>query len=125
MMKKLLVMALGLGFLLFGIGAYLQSLPSSENKRVHSIVREYSPYYLDKRFGGLSILSKKDKKFKEKPSNLEVFHRLEALERQWASTHMKLENNQIVISDDNHTVVGNVPLKNKKELDFVHKYYGI
>jgi len=124
-MKRLLFIALGLGFLLFGIGAYLQSQPSAENKRVHSIVRKYSPYYLDKRFGGLSILSKKDKEFKEKPSNLEVFHRLEALERQWASTHMKLENNQIIISDDNSTVVGNVPLKSKKELDFVHEYYGI
>ncbi len=124
-MKRLLFLALSLGFLLFGVGAFLQSQPSAENKRVHEILKHYSPYYLDKRFGGLSILSKQDKEFKEKPSNFELFHRLEILERQWAATHMKLENNRIVIKDDNHTIIGNVLLKNKDELEFVHKYYGI
>jgi len=124
-MKKLLFIALGLGFLFFGIGAYLQSKPSPKNTRIYALIKQYSPYYLDKRFGGLQIMSKEDKTFKEKPDNMEVFHRLESLEKAWGKTHLKMDNSQLSVTDNNGTIVTTLPLKNQEEVDFVHRYYGL
>ena len=50
-------------------------------------------------------MSKTDKEFKEKPSNMEVFHRLEFLEKEWGKTHIKIIDNQVAIFDDNQTVL--------------------
>lgn len=124
-MSKILFIAVSLMFLFFGISAYIQGRPTPKNERVYSLVKEYSPYYIDKRFGGLSILSKNDKEFKEKPSNLEVFHRLEALEKEWASTHMSLDGSTVVIKGDNSNAVSKIPLDSPPEIEFVHSYYGI
>ena len=71
--KKYLPVALVLGFILFGLDAFFQSKPSSKNKRIYKTVQKYSPYYLDKRFGGLQIMSKEDPEFKEKPNNMTLF----------------------------------------------------
>ncbi len=124
-MKKLLFIALGLGFLFFGIGAYLQSKPTPKNTRIYTFVKQYSPYYLDKRFGGLQIMSKEDKEFKEKPDNMEVFHRLESLEKAWGKRHLKIDNFQLSVTDNNGSTITTTPLKNRDEIDFVHRYYGL
>ena len=124
-MKKILFIALAVGFLLFGVSAYLQSKPSAKNSRIYNVVKKYSPYYLDKRFGGLEILNREDKEFKEKPTNMKVFHRLEELEKKWAKEHLKLENNTLVIQDNNRSVLESVSLDNQDEIDFVHIFYGL
>jgi len=124
-MKKTLFIALGIGFLLFGIGAYLQSKPSPKSERIYKIIKQYSPYYLDKRFGGLQIMSKEDKDFKEKPDNMEVFHRLESLEKRWGKQHLQIDKTTLFVKDNNHTVIKTVPLANQKEVDFVRSYYGL
>jgi len=124
-MKKILFIALAIGFILFGIDAYIQSKPTPKNERIYQEVKEFSPYYLDKRFGGLQIMSKTDKEFKEKPSNMEVFHRLEYLEKKWGKTHLKLENGVLVIHGDTGEVLKSVTLKSKDEIQFVHTFYGI
>jgi len=43
-----------------------------QNKSKAPILRDknYSPYYLEKRFGGLEILSRDDKSLKRKPDNI-------------------------------------------------------
>ncbi len=124
-MKKILFIALGIGFLLFGISAYLQSKPSPKNTRIYTLIKQYSPYYLDKRFGGLQIMSREDKDFKEKPDNMEVFHRLESLEKAWGKRHLKIDNSQLSIADNNGSIITTIPLKNRDEVDFVHRYYGL
>jgi len=124
-MKKLVFIALGIGFILFGINAYLQSKPSPKNRRIYQAVQEFSPYYLDKRFGGLQIMSKTDKEFKEKPSNMEVFHRLEFLEKRWGEKHLTLEKDMLVIHGDKGEVLKRITLKNGEEKNFVHTYYGL
>ena len=43
------------------------------NKRIYKELKPYIPYYLEKRIGGFSILSKEDN-IKEKPPITEVFH---------------------------------------------------
>jgi len=124
-MKKILFIALSAGFLFFGFAAYMQSKASPKNKRIYQAVHRFSPYYLEKRFGGLQIRSKTNKDFKEKPSNMEVFHRFDDLEKKWAKTHLKLNNGAIVIRDSNGTPLGTIPLKTDKEKQFVHTFYGL
>jgi len=124
-MKKILFIALGVGFILFGISAYLQSKPSPKSERIYKIIKQYSPYYLDKRFGGLQIMNKEDKSFKEKPDNMEVFHRLESLEKIWGKQHLILNDTTLLIKDNNGTVVKTIPLRDQKEIHFVKFYYDI
>lgn len=124
-LRKYLPVALFLGFFLFGLAAFLQSKPTAKNERVYKTVQQYSPYYLDKRFGGLEILNKEDPKFKEKPNNMTLFKEFERLEKVWGQKHLTIENNQLIIRDNNGSQLSALPLQNKKEIDFIHRYYGI
>ncbi len=123
--RKYLPFALFAGFLLFGLNAFMQSRPAPKNTRIYTEVQHFSPYFLDKRFGGLEIRSKTDPDFKEKPNNMTLFQEFERLEREWGKQHLKLQKNTLLILDDNGTVQKEVPLQNKAELDFIHRYYRI
>jgi len=123
--RKYLPIALVMGFFLFGLDAFFQSRPSAKNERVYNTIQQYSPYYLDKRFGGLQIMSKEDPDFKEKPTNMTLFNEFSRLEKEWAKTHLKLDNSNLIILDNNSTQILSLPLHTIEEFDFVHKYYGI
>jgi hypothetical protein len=124
-MKKYLPLALFLGFLFISIVTFINSKPSSKNARVYKIVKEYSPYYFQKSFGGLKILSKEDKNFKEEPENTKLFKRFEELERNWGKKHLKIKDNKLEIYDNSNKLLKTVELKTKDEVDFVHRYYGV
>jgi len=124
-MKKYIFWALGAGFIFLGFSAYVQSLPEKKNNRIYTEVKKFSPYYIDKRFGGLRILNKEDESFKEKPDNIQVFHRLDELEKAWGKRHLKLTNSQLLIVDANGTTQSTIPLKTEDELKFIHTFYGI
>ena len=124
-MKKYLFWALGLAFIVFGFSAYIESVPEPKNDRVYNEIKKFSPYYLDKRFGGLRILSKEDEEFKEKPTNMQVFHRLDKLEKDWGKAHLKLDNQTLTIVDNNGTTQSTITLQNADEIAFVHTFYGI
>ena len=123
--KKYLPIALFLGFFIFGLDAFFQSKPSAKNERVYKTVQQYSPYYLDRRFGGIQIMSKEDPEFKEKPTNKTLFNEFSRLEKLWAKTHLKVENSDLIILDNNGTQISSLPLQTIEEIDFVHQYYGI
>ena len=123
--KKYLPIALLLGFLMFGISAFMQSKPSDKNERVYKTVQKFSPYYLDKRFGGLQIMNREDTEFKEKPNNMTLFKEFERLEKEWGKKHLSIKNNTLLIVDNNGTLVHKLMLNSKDELDFVHIFYGI
>jgi len=122
---KYLVWALGLSFLLLGINAFLQSRPEAKNERVYREIKKYSPYYLDKRVTGLDIKSREDRSFKESPSSMELFHELDRLEKTWGKKHLKLQKNMLTVLDKNGTIRAGIELKNRDEIDFVHRFYGI
>lgn len=124
-MRKLLPVALALVFLGLGIDAFLESKPAAKNERVYTFVQTYSPYYMEKRFGGLQIKSKEDTEFKETPSNMTVFKAFESLEKTWGQKHLKLEGNHLVVYDSNLTAIGSLPLSTQNELTFIQNYYGI
>jgi len=123
-MKKYLFPALAIALTFMMVIAFQQAKPT-QKAPIYKEVQKYSPYYLDKRFGGLQIMSKTDEKFKEKPTNMEVFHRLEYLEKEWAKTHLKIVENQVIISDNNGTEVVKLPIKTKEDSSFLHSFYGI
>jgi hypothetical protein len=124
-MKNYVFWALGLAFIVFGFSAYFESVPEPKNDRVYTEIKKFSPYYLDKRFGGLRILSKEDEEFKEKPTNMEVFHRLDKLEKDWGKAHLKLQSNNLIVLDNNGSIEANITLQNDKEIAFIHKFYGV
>jgi hypothetical protein len=123
--KKYLPIALFLGFLFVGLIAFMEGKPSSKNKRIYKIVQTYSPYYLDKRFGGLSIKNKEDKEFKENPNNMTLFKEFERLEKEWGQKHLILKENTLIIKDNNGSQINIVPLQDRNEVEFIHRYYGI
>lgn len=124
-MKKYLPIALLIGFILFGLSAFIQSKPSDKNDRVYTTVQKYSPYYMDKRFGGLTIMNKEDPEFKEKPDNMTLFKEFERLEKKWGKTHLKIVANTLIILDNNGSEQATLPLQNKEELDFAQTFYGL
>lgn len=123
--RKYLPLALMLSFFALGISAFMQSKPSQKNERIYKAVKEYSPYYTDQRFGGIQIMSKEDTDFKEEPSNMELFKRLDELEKTWGKKHLKLENNTLIILDKNGSQQAALPLTAPEEIQFVHQFYGI
>lgn len=123
--KKFLPIMLVLGFILFGLDAFLQSKPSSKNKRVYTAIQKYSPYYLEKRFGGLQIMNKEDTHFKEKPNNMTLFKEFERLEKAWGKTHLEIKDHQLLIKENNGSIRDTLMLQSQEELAFVHTYYGI
>ncbi len=123
--RKYLPFALFLGFFIFGLNAFLESKPSSKNARVYKTVQEYSPFYIDKRFGGLQIMSKEDSSFKEKPNNMTFFKEFERLEKEWGKKHLKLDNNTLLILDNSGKTKSTLPLNSRDEIEFVHHYYGV
>ena len=124
-LKKYLPIALLIGFILFGLSAFFQSKPSPKNNRVYKTVQQYSPYYMDKRFGGLTILNKEDPEFKEKPNNMTLFKEFERLEKTWGKTHLKIENNTLIILDNNGSQQATLPLQTNEESDFARQFYGL
>ena len=124
-LNRYLPIALFFGFLSMSIIIFIYSKPTLKSARVYKIIREYSPYYLEKRFGGLEILDKRDKEFKLKPSNESLFKTFEELERKWGKRHIRVSSNKVFIVDDKNTTLKSFELKNKKERDFIKRYYGI
>ncbi len=122
-MRNYLLLALGVGFLLLAFNAYQNAKPTKKAP-IYREIRKYSPYYLEKRFGGLEILSKEDKNFKEKPNNMEIFHRFEDLEKEWGKKHLKIDNNSLKIIDKNLTIK-TINFISENDINFIHRYYGI
>jgi hypothetical protein len=125
MMKNIVFLALGVAFLFYGIVAYKTSMPETRNKRIYQAVKKYSPYYLEKRFGGLEIRSKMDKEFKEKPDNMKVFHRLDNLEKEWGKKHLKRNGKILEIYDNTGKLIAKIQLKTPDEESYVHSFYGL
>lgn len=123
-MKKYLFMALGLGLILMSFIAFQQGKPSPK-ATIYKELKKYSPYYIEKRFGGLQIMNKNNEKFKEKPANVELFRRLDYLEQSWGKEHLKIVDNQLAVLDDNGSIITTVPILSQEENNFLNSFYGI
>lgn len=124
-MKNYLLIALSFGFTLILFTAFQEAKPTSKDAPIYKEIKNYSPYYVDKRFGGLQIMSKTDEDFKEKPTNMEVFHRLDALEKAWGKEHLKLQENQLLVLDENGSEITKLSITTQQDSQFIHHFYGI
>jgi len=123
-MRNYLFIALTLGLTLLAFNAFQSAKPTPKSA-IYQSIKPYSPYYIEKRFGGLQIRSKLDENFKEKPSNMEIFHRLESLEKEWGKEHLRIQDNTLTILDQNNTTQTTLPISTAKDRQFLHQYYGI
>jgi hypothetical protein len=123
-MKKYLFPSLAIALTFMAIMAFQQAKPTPKAP-IYKEVQKYSPYYIDKRFGGLQLMSKTDESFKEKPTNMEVFHRLEYLEKEWAKNHLKIRNKKVLITDNNGTEMATISISTEEDAQFIHSFYGI
>lgn len=123
--KNYLLPFLFSGFIVMGVSAYLQSRPEDKNHEIYQQIKVYSPYYLDKRFGGLQIMSKTDKAFKEQPDNMEVFHRLDRLEKEWGKNHLRIRESNLIVTDDSNKTLAVILIKNREDRRFLEEFYEI
>ncbi len=123
-MSNLLMLGFFLGFIIIGALAMKESMPATKDKRVYKALKAYMPYDLEKRIGGFYIVTKMTGD-KEKPPASEVMIRLDELEKEWGKSHLKLENETLIILDDEKKIVKKLILNDHLEVKWVKEFFGI
>ncbi len=124
LVKKVFISALLLAFLVMGIVSMQRAMPETKEDRIYKAIKVFSPYHLEKRLGGLTILSSKDEEFKEKPSAAEVLHRLDELDKEWAKEHLSIQDNDLIVTKDDNTTV-KIFIQTPKERAFLKSFFGL
>ncbi|WP_373001062.1 hypothetical protein [Sulfurimonas sp.] len=122
--KKGLIFGLLFGFLVLGILSMQRATPQHKEERIYKAIKVYSPYELEKRIGGLTILNKQTG-IKEKPSAAEVLHRLDELDQEWGKKHLVVKDNDVIILGDNNQTVVKIFIESEKERAFLKTFFGI
>jgi len=123
-MKKVIIFGVFTVAILMGVLSMKRAVPDAKEARIYKEIQVYSPYQMEKRIGGLVIIDKRDGR-KEKPSNAEVFHRMDELEQGWGKEHLRIDGNDLhVIGENNQTII-RIFIETPKEKEFLHTFYGI
>jgi len=122
--KKGIFIGVIFAFLVLGFVSMQRAMPEAKEERIYKEITLYSPYRVEKRMGGLTIVNK-ETGTKEKPSAAEFYHRLDEVQKEWGKTHLKIENNTVEIFGDNNLSVAKIFIENNKEKEFVKSFYGI
>jgi hypothetical protein len=123
LVKKVFIFTLLAGFLTMGILSMKRAMPEEKEERIYKAFKVYSPYQLEKRMGGLTIINK-ETDVNEKPSAAEVLHRLDELDKKWAKEHLSVENNTLLISRENNSTI-QISIQTPKERAFIKSFFGI
>lgn len=121
--SKIFLLAFIVIVFIVGFIGFKDSLPQNKNDRVYTILQEYLPYTLEKRLGGFSIVYK-DGRDKEKPSNADLFHITDKLDKDWGKEYLKLENSILVVLDKDKKELRKIELS-QDELIWVKEFFGI
>ncbi len=122
--KKGLFIGFLFAFLVMGYVSMQRAMPDAKEDRIYKAIRVYSPYKVEKRMGGLTIVDSRNGE-KEKPSAAEFYHRLDEVDQIWGNKHLKVENNNVVVMGDNNQSVVKIYLESEDERKFVKSFYGI
>jgi len=122
--KKIIFIGIIVSFFVMGFISMQRAMPAEKESRIYKAIKVYSPYKLEKRIGGLTIIDSRTG-IKEKPSAAEVYLRLDELEKTWAKEHLRLENSDVVVLGDNNQSIVKIYIENDKEMSFVKSFYGI
>ncbi len=123
LVKKVFIFALLSAFLVMGFLSMKRAMPENKEERIYKAIKAYSPYKLEKRLGGLTIINIKDGT-KEKPSAAEVLLRIDELDKKWAKEHLSILNNDVIIRKDDNTTV-KIFMQTPKERVFIKSFFGI
>ena len=123
-MKKALMFGLLAGFLVLGILAMQRAQPSPKEARIYKQIEVYSPYRLEKRIGGLSIIDERTGE-KEKPSAAEVMHRFDEQNQHWGKKHLVIVEDTLIVTGENNVTVGKIHIETPKEREWIIQFYGI
>jgi len=122
--KKGLFIGFLFAFLVMGYVSMQRAMPEAKEDRIYKAIRVYSPYKVEKRMGGLTIIDSRDGR-KEKPSAAEFYHRLDEVDKEWGVKHLRVDSNDVVILGDNNQTVVKIYLETEAERKFVQSFYGI
>ena len=122
--KKGLLIGFLFAFLVMGYVSMQRATPDSKEERIYKAIKVYSPYKLEKRIGGLTIINTQSG-IKEKPSAAEVLHRLDELDKKWGKSHLRVSNNDLVVLGDNNQSIVKIFIETEKERAFLKRFYGI
>ncbi|MCK5110101.1 MAG: hypothetical protein KAQ94_01180 [Arcobacteraceae bacterium] len=121
-LSNLFIIGLTILFFVLGFNALQDAQPEHKSKRIYKELKEYIPYYLEKRVGGFQIMMKGSKE-KEKPPITEVFSRLDQLEKGWGKEFLKIVDNDLIIMDKNGTQIGKIPFHLPEEKQWVKTFF--
>lgn len=122
--KKALIFGFLTAFLILGIVSMQRAMPAAKEKRIYKALKVYSPYIIEERLGGFTIIDKRTG-IKEKPSAADIFLRLDELEQQWGKEYLIIENNDLLIKGENNQTITRIFLETEKEKTFIKSFFGI
>ncbi len=122
--KRGLIYGVAFAFLVMGFVAMQRATPDNKNERMYKEIKVYSPYMVEKRIGGLTIIDKRTGD-KEKPSAAEVLHRLDELDKEWGKKHLRVENSDLIIVGESNQTIVKIFIETKEERAFLHDFYGL
>jgi hypothetical protein len=111
-------------FLVMGFVSMQRAMPEAKEERIYKEITLYSPYRVEKRMGGLSLVNKQTGTT-EKPSAAEFYHRLDEVQKEWGKEHLKVVGNEVEILGDNNQTIVKIFIETEKEKAFVKSFYGI
>ncbi len=123
-MSRITFIGLIFVFIFLSFVAFNKAMPESKNKEVMNLISSYMPYKLEKRLAGLTIVNTKTGE-KEKPANDIVYKRLDELEKKWGKKYLSINGSVLSVRDDSNKSIKTFNLKNKKQVDFIHRFFGI
>ena len=111
-------------FLVMGYVSMKRATPDAKENRIYDAIHVYSPYTIEKRIGGLTIIDSRDGT-KEKPSAAEFYHRSDEVEKEWGVDHLRIENSDVLVLGENNQTIIKIFMETEKEKQFVKSFYGI
>lgn len=122
--KKGLFIGFLFAFFVLGLLSMQRAMPDNKEDRIYKAINLYSPYKIEKRIGGLTIVDSRDGS-KEKPNAADFYHRIDEVNQIWGKEHLKIDGDNVIILGDNKQEIVKIYLETPKEKKFVKSFFGI
>ena len=122
--KKGLFIGFLFAFFVLGLLSMQRAMPDNKEDRIYKAINLYSPYKIEKRIGGLTIVDSRDGS-KEKPNAADFYHRIDEVNQIWGKEHLKIDGDNVVVLGDNKQEIVKIYLETPKEKKFVKSFFGI